>query len=683
MPDNSERERIRELQEELREHSYRYYVLNDPVISDAEYDKLLRELEELEEKHPDLRTPDSPTQRVGAPPQDELGEAPHKFPMLSLQNAFNADELREFDARVKRNLGMEEGDTVEYSVEYKIDGLGISLTYRDGLLERGATRGDGHVGEDVTQNLKTIRSIPLRLADVEGRPSECEIRGEAFISKDEFSRINQDREERGESPFANPRNAAAGSIRQLDSSVTARRNLDAILYDLRTEESTRYKTQAGLLEFLGQLRVRTSKPYQVIEGMGGIEEMIEKWAEDRHDLPYDVDGMVFKVNRLDLRPELGAVSRSPRWAIAYKFQAERAETTVKDIMASVGRTGAVTPIAIMEPVFIDGTTVSRASLHNMDEVERKGVRIGDQVIIQKAGDIIPEVVEVLTDKRSGDEKEFEMPSQCPICGGEVSRAEGEVVHRCQNPACRAKLKGRLEHWASRGCMDIDGLGPAIIDQLIESGLVEDIPDLYRLEHEQLVQLERMADKSASNLLRAIDGSKHRPLDRLINGLGIRHVGDHLAQVLAREFGSLDRLKDASVEDLASVYEIGEVVARAIRAYFEDPEIRRMLQDLKEVGVEPEETEPAGSQEHPFITDKVFVFTGELERWTREEAQALVERYGGRATSSVSKKTDHVVAGPGAGSKLDKAEKLGISVLSEEEFVEALGEHGDVEIPEPE
>lgn len=671
MASESERERVQQLQSELREHAYRYYVLDEPTISDAEYDRLFRELQELEARRPDLRTPDSPTQRVGATPLDAFRPAPHRFPMLSLQNAFSLDELRDFDERVKRNLGLEPEAVVEYIVEYKIDGLGISLTYTDGVLERGATRGDGQTGEDVTQNLKTIRAIPLRLAEVEGRPSACEIRGEAFITKDEFVRISQGREERGESPFANPRNAAAGSIRQLDSSITAQRRLQAIFYDLRTDEPPAFETQAGLLELLGEMRLRPSAPYRVVAGMAEVDALLEHLDRERHSLPYDVDGLVFKVNSIEQQRRLGTISRSPRWAIAFKFQAERGETTVNDIIASVGRTGAVTPVAIMEPVLLDGTTVSRASLHNMDEVERKGVRIGDRVVIQKAGDIIPEVIEVLADRRTGEERPFIMPTECPACGGEVAREEGEVVYRCQSPTCRAKLEGSLEHWASRGCMDIDGLGPAIIKQLVEQGLVRGIPDLYRLQHGQLAALERMGDKSASNLLAAVEASKRRPLGRIVYALGIRHVGATVAAALAEHFGSLERLAEATTEELALVRVVGPVVAQTVRRYFDDEAVRAMLEELRAVGVEASTAEPAPVERHPFVVGKTFVFTGALETWTRPEAEALVQRLGGRASSSVSGKTDYVVAGPGAGSKLEKATRLGVKVLTEDEFRAAI------------
>lgn len=675
---DQERARIEELRRELTEHAYRYHVLDRPTISDAAYDVLYRELEELEARHPELTSPDSPTARVGAPPLDRFEPAPHRFPMLSLQNAFSVEELVDFDGRVKRALGLAAEDKIDYLVEYKIDGLGVSLTYENGLLVRGATRGDGTVGEDITTNLRTIRSIPLRLADLPGRPELCEVRGEAFLPKAEFARINAERDESGDPLFANPRNAAAGSIRQLDSSITAGRKLDAIFYDLRTEGPLPCETHAAVLDLLAALRLRTAGNHEVVTGVDGLAAVVERRDRGRHELPYDIDGLVVKVNSLQLQAELGYVSRSPRWAIAFKFQAEQAVTNVVDIMPSVGRTGAITPVGIMEPVLIAGTTVSRASLHNEDEVRRKDVRIGDVVVIQKAGDIIPEVVEVLVDRRTGAEVPFAMPTVCPVCGGPVAREEGEAVTRCTSPTCRAKLAGWLEHWASRRAMDIDGLGPAIVEQLIATGMAGDVADLYRLEHSRLAALERMGDKSASNLLDALEASKRRPLSRFINGLGIRHVGEHVAGVLARHFGSLEALAAAPVEELAQVHEVGEVVARSVRAFFDAPGVRRVLEKLREAGVAPEATEPAGAEQHPFVVGKVFVFTGTLETMTREDAEALVLRLGGRASGSVTKKTGCVVAGPGAGSKLAKAEELGIPVLTESEFRAALGESA----PEP-
>ncbi len=675
MTDSPQRERIAQLQEELREHSYRYHVLDAPSISDAEYDRLYRELEELERAHPDLVTPDSPTRRVGAMPIEAFEPAPHRFPMLSLGNAFSYEELVEFDQRVKRVLGMEPETPIEYVVEYKIDGLGISLTYEDGLLTRGATRGDGAVGEDVTVNLRTIPSIPLRLTTVAGMPASCEIRGEAYLSKEEFARINREREEAGQPTFANPRNAAAGSIRQLDSSITASRRLDAILYDLKTAEAPSVESHGAVLALLAAMRLKIAANHEIIQGIEAMDEVLARRAEVRHRLPYDVDGLVVKVNSLRLQEELGYVSRSPRRAIAFKFQAETARTRVVEILASVGRTGAITPVAVMEPVFLDGSTVSRASLHNEDELRRKDVRIGDLVVIQKAGDIIPEVIEVVVAERTGAETPFAMPTACPVCGGPVGREEGEVALRCRGAACPAKLAGSVEHWAGRRAMDIDGLGPALIDQLIQKEMLRTLADLYRLEHGALAALERMGAKSASNLLEALEASKSRPLARFLHGLGIRHVGEHVAEVLARHFGTLARLREATLEELSGVHEIGPTLAASIRGAFEEPTVQALLEDLATLGVRPTEAEAAPVEAHPFVAGKAFVFTGKLERMAREEAEALVQRLGGRASGSVSKKTDYVVAGPGAGSKRAKAEQLGVAVLSEDEFLAALEDAG--------
>lgn len=675
MVEAEERLRLTRLQEELREHSYRYHVLDAPTIADAEYDRLYRELEELEARHPDLVAADSPTRRVGASPLEAFEPAPHRYPMLSLGNAFSYEDLLEFDRRVKRVLGMEPEGIIEYVVEYKIDGLGISLTYEDGLLTRGATRGDGATGEDVTVNLRTIPSIPLRLAPESDMPRSCEIRGEAYLSKDEFARINREREEQGQPTFANPRNAAAGSIRQLDSSITAGRRLDAILYDLRTGEALDAESHAEVLALLARLRLRIAGNHEVIQGIESMVEVLARRAEARHGLPYDVDGLVIKVNSLRLQEELGYVSRSPRWAIAYKFQPETARTRVLEILASVGRTGVITPVAVMEPVFLDGSTVSRASLHNEDELRRKDVRVGDAVLIQKAGDIIPEVIEVLAAERTGAEAEFAMPTACPVCGGPVLREEGEAALRCVSPACPAKLAGAVEHWAGRRAMDIDGLGPALIEQLIAKGMLRTLADLYRLEHGELAALERMGAKSASNLLQAIEASKSRPLGRFLGGLGIRHVGEHVAEVLARHFGTLERLRSAPLEELATVYEVGPIVARSIREALDDPEVSGLLDELLALGVRPREAEVIRTEDHPFVAGKVFVFTGKLERMPREDAEALVQRLGGRASGSVSKKTDYVVAGPGAGSKLEKAEQLGVAVLTEDEFLAAVESAG--------
>lgn len=668
---DDEATRARALQRELTEHAYRYHVLDAPSIADAEYDRLFRELEELERRRPELATPDSPTRRVGAPPLEGFEPAPHRFPMLSLGNAFSEAELREFDQRVKRVLGMGADARVDYVVEYKVDGLGVSLTYEDGLLVRGATRGDGSVGETVTQNLLTIPSIPLRLSEEAPPPPLCEVRGEVFLTHEEFARVNREREEQGQPLFANPRNAAAGSLRQLDSGVTRGRRLAAVFYDLKCAEPVT-ASHVETLALLAAMRLPTAGTHEVLEGIDGVGEMLARRARERAGLPYDVDGLVLKVNSLALQEELGYVSRSPRWAIAYKFEAETAVTRVVEILASVGRTGAITPVAIMEPVFLDGSTVSRASLHNEDELRRKDVRVGDRVVIRKAGDIIPEVVEALAGERDGSETEFAMPVECPACGGRVGRAEGEVVLRCLESDCPAKLAGALEHWAGRRAMDIDGLGPALIEQLLVRELVTRISDLYRLTHDELADLERMGAKSAANLLEAIAASKTRPLARFLHGLGIRHVGEHVAEVLASHFGTLEKLRSAALEELAAVHEIGPVVARSVRERLDREDTIALLDDLLSLGVRPTESEGAGVESHPFVAGKTFVFTGKLEQMPREEAEALVQRLGGRASGSVSKKTDFVVAGPGAGTKRVKAEELGVAVLSEDEFLAALG-----------
>jgi len=672
--------RIEQLRRLIEYHNHRYYVLDAPEIADHEYDALFRELQDLEASHPELVTPNSPTQRVGAPPVESFAPAPHAFPMLSLANAFDANDLREFDARCKRMLGMGPEAIIEYTVEAKIDGLGISLTYEQGHFVRGATRGDGTTGEDVSANLRTIRAIPTILPDGLGLPSSFEVRGEVFLSKPEFARINAERGIEGLPLFANPRNAAAGTIRQLDSSVAARRRLQARFYDIRSDGRIPASTQLEVVELLRSAHFPTNDPTQMALG---VEEVVRLCGEAEHThsaLDFAVDGMVVKVNSLALQAELGQVSRSPRWAIAYKFPPERARTRVLRIVAQVGRTGAVTPVAEMEPVFLDGSTVSRATLHNEDEVRRKDVRIGDFVWIQKAGDIIPEVVEVDVAARSGDEQEFAMPAECPVCGGAVVREEGEAVARCSNPLCVAKLKTGLQHFASRRAMDIDGLGPAIIEQLVDRGLVRDFADLYQLTHEQLAGLDRMAEKSAANLLAAIEASKRTSLARLVFALGIRHVGEHVADVLASHMGSLERLRSATEDELSSIHEIGPQIAASVAGFFADPRAQALLDRLVAAGLTWEEARPTSNMEDAFIAGKTFVFTGKLEHMTREEAEALVRSRGGRAASSVSAKTHCVVAGPGAGSKLDKARELGIEVMSEDEFLSKLGSPPDADNP---
>lgn len=657
--------RLEELRRQIHYHNYRYYVLDSPEIGDAEYDRLFRELQALEAKYPHLITSDSPTQRVGAPPLEEFGTVTHLHPMLSLSNAFDESELRAFDKRVRNLLG--NVPSVDYVCELKIDGLAVCLGYENGVLVSAATRGDGTTGEDVTQNVRTVRTAPLRLLGDNVPSGTIEARGEVYLPKKEFARINAEREAAGESLFANPRNAAAGSVRQLDSSITARRKLDLFAYELRGPEGiTDHWSALGLLRQWG---FKVNPAAKLCHGIDQVSEYCLTWGERKHDLDYEVDGVVVKVNRLAEQERLGYVSRSPRWAVAFKFPAEQAVTTVMDIEVSVGRTGALTPVAIMQPVFLAGSTVSRATLHNEDEAARKDVRIGDSVVIQKAGDVIPEVVTVLKEKRTGKEKAFRFPTTCPVCGGPARRAEGEVVRRCENPACPAQVQQRIEHYASRGAMDIDGLGPAIVDLLVRNNLVKDAADLYRLKKEQLVTLERTADKSAQNLLHAIEASRQRPLAKFIYALGIRHVGEHVADVIAAHVHDVEGLLNASAETLSTVYEVGPVIAKSVEEYVRNPETRQLVERLLEVGVRPEPAEApvrAG-----VVSGKTFVFTGGLTTMTREDAEEKVRSFGGRAISSVSKKVNYVVAGENPGSKVDKARALGVAVITEQDFLKLL------------
>ncbi len=684
--DKQAADRVEELRQQINHHNYRYYALDQPVVSDAEYDKLMRELSDLEEAHPELVTPDSPTQRVGAAPATAFESYTHRVPMLSLSNAFGEDELLAFDKRVKRLLGMDEDADVEYVAELKIDGLAVSLTYENGRFVRGATRGDGFSGEDITTNLRTVKAIPLSMLgnskpESNGQPGfefrtsrfefprVVEVRGEVFLLHEEFRRINREREEAGEPTFANPRNAAAGSVRQLDPSITAKRNLDIFVYGAGQIEGIEFDTHFEMLEAFQAWGFKVNPNIRPRKNIAEVQSFIDEWGAKRETLGYDIDGVVVKVNSLEMQDRLGFVARSPRWAVAFKFPPTQEATVIREINVQVGRTGALTPVAIMDPVEVAGVTVSRATLHNEDEIRRKDIRIGDTVVIQRAGDVIPEVVQVITDKRTGDEREFVMPSECPICGGDVERPEGEAVARCVNIACPAQIKERIGHFASRGALDIEGLGPAQIDQLVECELIRDPADLYRLSKDQILTLERMGEKSAQNTYDAIQGSKSPTLARLIYGLGIRHVGEHVAQVLADHFGSIETLADASEEQLSQVSEVGPVIADSISAFFGEPENREVLGKLRDAGISPEVTTPVETRAG--VAGKTFVFTGALERFKREDAEETVRRLGGRATSSVSKKTDFVVAGEDAGSKLQKARDLGVAVLTEQEFEEMI------------
>lgn len=668
-PEFEVEQRIKQLREELERHNYLYYVLDAPEISDAEYDGLFRELQRLESEHPELVTPDSPTQRVGAAPAPAFRSVRHRTPMYSLDNAFGHEEFLDFDRRVKRALGLAPDTELEYVCELKIDGLAISLTYIDGMLVTGATRGNGIEGEDITNNIKTIRAVPLRMRPGHDYSGVIEVRGEVYLSREEFDRINAEREERDEPPFANPRNAAAGSVRQLDPRVTASRKLSIFCYALGETGDLTFDTHCDILYFLRDAGFPVNRNFELVRGAKAVLAFCDRWETERHKLPYDTDGVVVKVNSLDAQQALGFVSRSPRWAIAYKYAPEQAETVIRDIIVQVGRTGALTPVAVMDPVPLAGSVVARATLHNEDEIRRKDIRIGDRVIIQKAGEVIPEVVRVITEARDGDEREFIMPTHCPVCGSEVVKPEGEAVARCSGIACPAQLKQRIRHFVSRGALDIQGIGPALVDQLVETGLVRDPADLYALTPEQLEGLERMGKKSAENVVRAIQAAKEPSLGRLIFGFGIRYVGETVAELLAAHFGSLEELAKASLEDLLRIPGIGPQIANSVFIFFRQEQTHVLLEKLRDAGVRPQTALPAG--EGP-LSGKTFVFTGTLSI-PREEAEAKVKALGGKASSSVSKNTDYVVIGEKAGSKADKARQLHVRILTEEEFNELLKE----------
>src|SRR5437588_3541186 len=655
--------RAEELRAQLREASHRYYVLDAPTLSDAEYDRLFRELEELERAHPELVTRDSPTQRVGAAPSEKFGKVTHSRQMMSLANAMKDEELGEFAERIRRLLGEEKA---RFVVEPKLDGLAVTLRYENGKFVQGATRGDGLVGEDVTQNLRTIKAIPLQLAG--DPPRLFEARGEVFIPKADFVRMNEERERAGEPTFVNPRNSAAGSLRQLDPRETARRPLSIFFYEVG-ESSEKFASHWRKLARLRELGLRTNPENKLCESLEEVRAAYQALLQKRHDIPYEIDGAVVKVDSEDQRRRLGAVSRTPRWAIAWKFPAEEEATTVENIFVSVGRTGALTPVAALKPVHVGGVTVSRATLHNEDELRRKAVRVGDRVFLRRAGDVIPEIVRVILESRPAGSRPWEMPKQCPACGTPVVREEGEAITRCPNPTCPAKSVSRLRHFASRLAMDIEGLGVETSIQLTETGLVKTPADLYRLTYDQLVGLDRFADLSARNLLAAIEASKKRPLRHVIYALGIRMVGEATAVALARRFGSLEALMNASVEDLQSVRDVGPEVAQQIHDFLALPGQREMIRQFLAAEVSPE-PEPAVAAAGP-LAGKSVVLTGTLAQYSREAAKAEIERRGGRVSGSVSRKTDLVVAGGDAGSKLKKAQELGVRVVDEDGFRELL------------
>jgi DNA ligase (NAD+) len=657
--------RADELRRLIHYHNYKYYVEAQPEISDREYDRLVKELEKLEEAHPELVTPDSPTQRVGGQPIEGFVTVRHRQPMLSIDNTYNAQELHEFDRRIRKLLP---GEAITYIVELKIDGMAISLTYENGLFTVGATRGDGERGDDVTHNLRTIRELPLRLRS-DQPPSLFEVRGEVYMTLEELARLNRERTAKGLEPFANPRNSAAGSLKLLDPRLCAQRRLRLFTYALGATEGIEVQTHLQALELLRRYGFPVNPHIQPCASIDEVIDYCNGWAQRRHELPYETDGMVIKVNDLGQHRRLGATSKAPRWVVAYKFEAEQALTRVLKIEVQVGKTGIVTPVAHLEPVQLAGTTVSRASLHNADEIARKDIRVGDKVLVEKAGEIIPYVVRSEPGARTGSEQVFHFPTQCPVCGAPVERAEGGAYYRCMGPGCPAQLKERLRFYAHRKAMDIEGLGTALIDQLVDTGLVRSIPDLYRLTLEPLVELERMGKKSAQNLLDGIQASKGRGLCRLLTGLGIRHVGDHMAQLLAGEFGNIDDLMNASAARLAQIEGVGPERAESIHRFFQSPAGRKTIEELRSLGLKlTEEIDRAASAAagNP-IAGKTFVVTGTLAHYSRDEIEALIQKLGGKATGSVSKKTDYVIAGEKAGSKLDKARQLGVRVLSEEEF----------------
>jgi len=656
------KKRANELRDLINRHNHLYYVLDSPEISDAEYDRLLRELAKLENQYPSLVTPDSPTQRVGAAPLDEFTSVRHSIPMLSLSNVQDEHELSEWMRQV--------APADEFTVTPKMDGSAIELVYEDGAFVRGSTRGDGFVGEDVTSNLRTIRMLPLRLRRPKGGlPEYLEARGEVYMEKEDFARLNRRREEDGLEVFANPRNAAAGSLRQLDPKTTAARPLRIALYEIGTLRGKTLATHAEILDFLASCGLKTVDATAICSGLDEVVQACERLEKTRDEFPYEIDGAVIKVNDLQAQQRLGARSRSPRYAVAFKFAPVQGTTKLRDIKVQVGRTGALTPVAVLEPVPVGGVTVSHATLHNEDEVRRKDVRIGDWVIVQRAGDVIPEIVAPVKSKRTGSEKPFKMPNNCPVCGSPVERPQGEVVTRCTDIACPAQLEGHLQHFASKGAMDIDGLGPKLVHQLLEKGLVKDPADPYYLSHEQLAGLERMAEKSAHNIIDALEKSKDRPLDRIVFALGIRHVGDHVASVLAGHFRSIDTLAHASFEELESVEEIGPTVAASVRNFFDNPDNLRVIEKLRKAGVKFPRVEKKTAAP---LQGKTFVFTGTLSSMTRDEAEFAVEQLGGRASSSVSKNADFVVLGENPGSKHHKALDLGVTIITEEEFLKLIG-----------
>jgi DNA ligase (NAD+) len=670
MPPVDPKKKIESLREKIRHHEYLYYVLDNPELTDADFDKLMNELKRLEAEHPDLITPDSPTQRVGGKPREGFVKARHSSPMLSLDNAYSEEELRDWERRVHELSGRTD---VEYMCELKLDGMSLALIYADGRLERGITRGDGSVGEDVTLNVRTVRSIPLSVSKDKlkkaGIPADFETRGEMLMPIAAFKKLNEDRAKEGLSTFANPRNFTAGTVRQLEPSITAQRRMDYFAYMLLKDGRTYFDRQSKTMDALEAAGFKVNPNRKLVKNLEEVWKFIQSWEGKRESLPYEIDGIVIKVDRTALQRELGFTGKAPRWAIAYKFAAHGAITQVEDIVPQVGRTGKLTPVAWLKPVPIGGTVVSRATLHNMDFVDELGVKIGDWVEVERGGDVIPKVVKVVEDaEHPRGHKSFQMPEHCPVCGGNVVRTEGEADHRCVNANCPAKLQGTILHFASRHVMDIDGLGEALVNQLTERALVKNVADLYRLTKDDLLKLDRMGEKSADNVFKEIADSKKLPLERVIYGLGIRFVGERTAQFLAEHFGSLDDLMNATAEQLEEVNEVGPRIAESIVEFFADEHNRKLVGDLRKAGLTfTGQKKEKGTK----LVGKTFVLTGTLVRHTRDEAKKMIEDAGGRVSGSVSKKTDYVVAGAEAGSKLDKARELGVAVIDEDEMEKLL------------
>ena len=657
-------ETIKSLRGKINNHNYQYYVLDNPIISDSEYDKLLKDLELIEKKYPEFIIPESPTQRIGAQPIESFGTVTHRITMMSLANAMSDDELKAFDKRLKKKLNSAE--EIEYVIEPKLDGLAVELIYENGKFINGSTRGDGNTGEDITSNLKTIKGIPLILRnDIISLPDLMEVRGEVFIRKEDFELLNSKRSQSNKQPFANARNAAAGSLRQLDPKITAKRSLSIYCYQAGIVDGINLNTHSEFLERLKNWGLPVNPEVKIVKGIEKAIQFHKQLETIRNEFPYEIDGSVIKVNSLSIRNKLGVRSRSPRWAIAGKFKAQQVTTIINDIFTSVGRTGAITPVAKLQPVEVGGVTVTNATLHNQDEIDRKDIRIGDTVIIERSGDVIPKVIKVIQEKRTEDAKVYHLPDHCPECNNQLMRPENEVVFRCPNYSCPAKIKGNIKHFVSKNALDMDGLGEKLIDQLVSERIIKKVDDLFRIKKNQLANLERMGDKSADNIIDSINNSKLTSFSRFIYALGIRHVGEHTSKILESAFkGNFDSFLEATFEDLESIEEIGPIVAQSIIEFWNDESNKQIANNCFEFGIKLKRNNEIVDQ---ILTGKTFVFTGSLERINRKEAKEIVERQGGRTSNSISKNTDYVVAGPGSGTKLEKAKILGINIINEDEF----------------